>query len=126
MSSVRFGVSVRFFAASIINRILLVALACAAALAQTTTGLPPFSTIHDSLYDDVKVNDGSILLKLPIRTKAGVIPFSYSLVSNVAIGINSGGGLQVSPQWAPNTTAGLSPGSKCFQLMTSDWRLNWP
>jgi hypothetical protein len=34
------------------------------ALAQSTTGLPPFSTIQGSLYDDVKINDGAVLLKL--------------------------------------------------------------
>src|ERR1700722_6894265 len=113
MSSVRLGVSVRCFRVSIISRLLLAVLGyCLPAFAQTTVGLPPFSTIHDTLYDDVKVNDGSILLKLPIRTKAGIIPFSYSLVSNIAIGTSTA---QLIPTWTHMTSVGLSRGIK------TDW-----
>lgn len=61
---------------------------CALALlsdAQTTTGLPQFTTIDSGLYDDIKINDGSILLKLHVRSKAGLIPFSYDLFANAAV-----------------------------------------
>ncbi len=85
------------------------------AYAQATTGLPPFSTIQSGLYDSVKINDGSILLTLPIRSKAGLIPFSYSLNSNIYVSALSNGYASVSSNgqglaaWTPQTSIGLSP-----------------
>jgi len=95
---------------------LMLVLGCSAALTgsahgQATTGLPPFSTTQGGLYDDVKINDGAILLKLPVRSKAGLIPFSYSLVSNNVIGTAGTNGVDLSivPQWTPQTSADFSP-----------------
>ena len=84
--------------------------------AQTTTGLPPFSTIQTSVYDNVKINDGAVLLTLPVRSKAGVIPFSYSLNSNIDVQTASPSGYaNVSlntaglSAWTPQTSVGFSP-----------------
>jgi RHS repeat-associated protein len=77
--------------------------------AQTTTGLPPFSTIHDSIFDDVKINDGAVLLHLPVWNKPGIIPFSYSLVFNNTVGINSALRVQTGA-WSPQTSVGLTRG----------------
>jgi RHS repeat-associated protein len=81
------------------------------ALGQTTTGLPPFSTIQGGLYDDVKINDGSILLTLPMRSKAGLIPFSASLVLNNVVGIEPvfPNLVSIQPQFTLQTSVGFSP-----------------
>jgi hypothetical protein len=57
------------------------------ALSQTTPGLPPFSSTYNGLYDDVKLNDGSILVRLPLRAKGGLIPFSAFLESNIGASV---------------------------------------
>lgn len=79
------------------------------AFAQTTTGLPPFATINSGLYDAVKINDGAILLTLPVRSKAGLIPFDYSLTLNSTVGISDGYVLINTLQWSPRTSVGFSP-----------------
>jgi RHS repeat-associated protein len=92
---------------------ILSLLLVSSAAAQSTTGLPPFSTIHASLYDDVKINDGAILLNLPMWSKPGLIPFSYSLVLNNAIvpppappGV---WWANVPYQWTPQTSVNFTP-----------------
>jgi hypothetical protein len=77
-------------------------------LSQSTTGLPPFSTIQGSLYDTVKINDGAVMLTLPVRNKAGLIPFSYSLVLNDGIGVLAGYPY-IQTNWNPQTSVGFSP-----------------
>ncbi len=83
--------------------------------AQATTGLPPFSTIHSGIVDDVKINDGAVLLRLPVWSKPGLIPFSYSLIFNDNVGVNAlldaqiGVPAQNTSLWSPQTTVGLSP-----------------
>lgn len=72
-------------------------------------GLPPFSALDRGLYDTVKLNDGGILLTLPVRSKATLIPFSYSLVSNINVGTDSSGHMQITPGFNAQTSAGLSP-----------------
>jgi hypothetical protein len=80
------------------------------AFAQTTTGLIPFATINSSLYDAVKVNDGAILLTLPVRSKAGLIPFDYSLTLNSTVGISGVYVLINTLQWSPRTSVNFGPG----------------
>jgi hypothetical protein len=80
------------------------------AFAQTTTGLPPFATINSGLYDAVKINDGAILLTLPVRSKAGLIPFDYSLTLNSTVGISDTYVLINTLQWSPRTSVNFGPG----------------
>jgi RHS repeat-associated protein len=77
------------------------------AFAQDSTGILPFSTLQHAIYDDVKINDGTILLRLPVRNKPGLVPFSYSLVSNIAVGTFNGS-ISVQQAWRPQNSAGLS------------------
>lgn len=87
---------------------------------QTTTGLPPFSTVDLSLYDDVKINDGAVLLTLHVRNKPGLIPFDYSLNINSAVGISGVYPVISTQQWTPQTSVGFSGGeSGGFQTHTS-------
>jgi RHS repeat-associated protein len=79
-------------------------------VAQNTTGLPPFSTVHEGTYDSVKINDGAVMISLPVWTKPGLIPFSYSLVFNNAVGQNSAFNVSIPTVWSPQTSAGLTPG----------------
>jgi hypothetical protein len=85
-------------------------------VAQSTTGLPPFATVQSGIYDSVKINDGAILLNLPIRTKPGLIPFSYSLNSNIFVQTSSPSGYALMSwnasglsAWEPQTSIGFSP-----------------
>lgn len=79
------------------------------ASAQSTPGFPPFATLQSSPYETIKINDGSVLLSLPVRTKAGLIPFSYSLVSNLVASVNSLNQVQIIQTFGPQTSVGLSP-----------------
>ena len=45
-------------------------------------GINPFSTQVSGPVDSVDVATGNILIRIPVRTKSGGIPVSYSLVSN--------------------------------------------
>lgn len=45
-------------------------------------GILPFSTQVSGPIDSVDIATGNIMIKIPVRSKSGAIPFSYSLVSN--------------------------------------------
>jgi RHS repeat-associated protein len=64
------------------------------ALAQVQSGVPPFS----SWSDEVNVSSLNILVSVPIRTKAGAIPFAFQVSQNVNLQ-NSGGQWFSSPQF---------------------------
>jgi|ERR1035441_1788057 hypothetical protein len=74
-----------------------------------TPGLPPFSTLDHGLYDTVKVNDGGILLSLPVRSKATLIPFQYSLISNINVTADFANRAWINPVFYGQTSAGVSP-----------------
>ena len=74
-----------------------------------TPGLPPFSTLDHGLYDTVKVNDGGILLSLPVRSKTAVIPSNYSLIANINVTADSVNRAWINPVFTAQTSAGLSP-----------------
>lgn len=73
-------------------------------------GVPTFATTVGGAYDTVDLATSGILLRIPLRTKAGKLPFSYSLVGNshayVWANVNNHNALQ----WA------VSPGSD-FQFL---------
>jgi len=50
-----------------------------------TPGVPPFSTQHRGLYDSVDLANGNVVVTIPVRSKAGLIPFDYSLVVNNSV-----------------------------------------
>src|ERR1700740_1694280 len=87
---------------------LLLALSAGCAFAQTP-GIPPFSVLDRGLYDTVKINDGGILLSLPVRNKAAVIPFNYSLIANINVTADSVNRAWINPVFYGQTSAGLSP-----------------
>ena len=63
----------------------IIVLASATALGQgALPGIQPFSTNVGGPYDSVDLSTGNILLRIPVRTKAGKLPFSYALVGNSA------------------------------------------
>jgi RHS repeat-associated protein len=101
-------------------RITLMALLFTVAMqAQDTLGFPPFYSIQGGVNDSVKINDGAISLSLPVRSKAGVIPISYSLHANTAInGTGSGGAWPINPGWSANVTSGYFYGMT-FENQTS-------
>jgi len=45
-------------------------------------GLNPFSTRVGDVYDSLDLSTSNIFVRIPVRNKAGKIPFSYSLVMN--------------------------------------------
>jgi len=56
----------------------------AAASAQTDPagGILPFSTHVGGQYDSIDLASSNVTLNIPVRSKAGKIPFTFSLVAN--------------------------------------------
>src|SRR5439155_27090084 len=71
-------------------------------------GITPFSTVQKDLYDTIKINDGGVLLSLPVRSKNSLVPFVYSLVSNDSASVDSATRVQIVPGFSGATSAGLS------------------
>lgn len=64
------------------------------------SGILPFSTQAVGTYDSVDLATGNININIPVRSKAGEIPFVFSLVSNShAYTVIADG----APQWAVST-----------------------
>jgi len=63
--------------------VLLVA-AVSTLIAQTdpASGILPFSTQVGGQYDSVDLATGNILIRIPVRSKMGKIPFAFDLVMN--------------------------------------------
>src|SRR2546426_9173366 len=75
------------------------------AASQDLTGLPPFSAIHAGVYDNVKIADGGVLLTLPVRSKAGLIPFRSALSLNNSVGLCCS--VILDPSWAGVVSSGI-------------------
>ncbi len=66
--------------------------ASVASLAQgSVPGVQPFSTSAGGPYDSVDLGNTGIFLSIPVRSKAGKIPFSYSIVGNSGYSIFTSG-----------------------------------
>jgi RHS repeat-associated protein len=63
----------------------LLVLLTAARAQDTAAGILPFSTQATGLYDSIDLANSNIFVQIPIRTKVGKIPFSYSLVMNAHV-----------------------------------------
>lgn len=85
---------------------------------QSDLGLPTFGSIHQGLYDAVKLSSGAVLLSIPVRNKTG---FSYSLASNIAATIRYDGFLMY-PAWS----GGATPSPATVALFTTDTEVNCP
>ncbi len=53
-----------------------------AAQTDPAAGILPFSTHVNGPVDSVDLATSNILIKIPVRSKAGAIPFAYAVVSN--------------------------------------------
>jgi hypothetical protein len=81
-------------------------------------GIPDFSPIHSDAIDTVKIRDGGILIDLPIWKKSALIPFSYSLQTQVNVTDDANPYVHVSEFWRPGVWVGTvdarSPSENCF------------
>ncbi len=75
--------------------------------AQVNPGLPPLNDFSNGKFDVVNISNRNILFRIPIREKAGAIPFSAALVWNIGMSLNRNGGLQP-PQMQFSAIAGTS------------------
>ncbi len=82
------------------------------AFAQTSVGIQPFSTQIGGPYDSVDLSSGSITITLPLRNKAGKLPFSLGLVTNSVAYLTTNG--QGKTAWGVPT--GLRP-----EPLTTNW-----
>src|SRR4029077_10453135 len=81
--------------------------------------IPQFSTIEPHEYDTVNLGTLGIQLNVPIRTKAGHIPFSYRLVGASQVTFARGGYFVASPSLTPGEAhvpqyAGYSNTTLCY------------
>ena len=91
--------------------LLVVAPQCS--LGQVAQGVPPFSTPDAHQYDTINLADLSIVITVPVRSKAAEpIPFSYSLQMDNYIYEACCGGLHgTTPFWTANAAmTGTGPG----------------
>jgi RHS repeat-associated protein len=88
---------------------LLLSFFAAEPAAAQAPGIPPFSTVQRDLYDTIKINDGGVLITLPVRTKNSLVPFVYLLVSNDEASADSVNRVQIVPGFTGATSLGLSP-----------------
>jgi hypothetical protein len=61
----------------------------AAAQMPAGNGILPFSTQVGGPYDSIDLANGGLTFFIPVRTKAGKIPFSFKLVGHSAAAINT-------------------------------------
>jgi hypothetical protein len=71
-------------ARAVLLALLLTTILLGSGLSQTdpAAGINPFSTQVSGPIDSVDIATGNIMIKIPVRTKSGAIPFSFVLVSN--------------------------------------------
>jgi RHS repeat-associated protein len=84
--------------------LLGIVLTAASASAQTTTGVPPFSSFTPSSFDSVNNANVNATFSIPILNKRGQgIPFKFALVYNSSIW------MPVASVWSPVTTSPFNP-----------------
>src|SRR5436853_192265 len=66
--------------------------------AQSTTGIVPYSSYTQHQYDTISNADLGMTVTVPVRSKAGPIPFQANLVLNHTVSM-SGGSTQVVPHF---------------------------
>jgi RHS repeat-associated protein len=74
--------------------------------AQVNPGLPPLNDFSNGKFDVVNISNRNIFFRIPVREKAGAIPFSAALVWNINMSVN-GGGAWVPPAYQLSATVGV-------------------
>lgn len=87
-------------AARLPSPITLAVLMCLTSLA-FGQGLPTFSATDGGQYDTINLQSGAIIVSIPVRSKAGLVPFSFNLVNNNQV--MSFPGIGISGLFAENT-----------------------
>jgi len=76
------------------------------ARAQVSPGLPPLNDFSNGKFDIVNIGSRNILFSIPIRAKAGAIPFSAELIWNNSMAYNGRANAWAPPASLFSATAG--------------------
>lgn len=100
--------TVKGFCLSTLAVLSLSALYCAStAVAQVQTGTPNFSAYDNFGVDSINLQNLNVIINLPVRRKAGAIPFNYGMANDSYMYVNSGQWWPGWPYGVPSMTPGI-------------------